>query len=170
MSKEQGSQMAEFYYGDFIQLSEDFPNLFCRSSFLAIYSFFEHEMLSLCRRDAGWKKRNAPAGTVVDEAKVKYLDDAVKYWAKAGVDATGRPEWTEIENLRDVRNQIAHEDGRRDGTERSKRVDAYVKARTDAGKPGITFKTESLVVGIEFCQESLQTIQDFFEGFIRSLP
>lgn len=82
--------------------------------------------------------------------------------------------------MSDVRNQIAHDIGRRHKSskriaksklsDRSDRVDRYVKLRRRKKKPGLTFKGDVLVLDSDFCVEIIKLMCELFDELVRRLP
>ena len=85
-------------------------------------------------------------------------------------------EWEFLDEVREVRNLIVHDNGRRhavDGMKqqkRSKRVEDFISARTKAGKTDLSFDRDELVVTPEFCLELSQVCNTFLQLMIERIP
>lgn len=177
-SAEASSELAEWYSESDDEVAEVFPRIFFQATFLSIWSAFEYEMVDLCRRDLRHESEADDPTTGERAEKIVYLRDVDKYWKDRKV--TYPRGWGEIKVLSDVRNQIAHDIGRRHKSskriaksklsDRSDRVDRYVKLRRRKKKPGLTFKGDVLVLDSDFCVEIIKLMCELFDELVRRLP
>lgn len=89
---------------------EYFPSLLRRSALLTVWGYFEHELDKLCSLYKS--ERRFILG--VSDIEGKGIDRSTKYLAKvAGLNVHHNTEdWREINRIRELRNKIAHQDGR----------------------------------------------------------
>lgn len=90
--------------------SEYFPSLQRRSALLTIYAIFENELDTLCKLYESEQSYKIP----YSEVRGKGIDHSTNYLKKVVGINTHRdsPEWDEIQNIRKIRNLIAHQDGK----------------------------------------------------------
>ena len=176
------SQLAEWYGEGDWYMSEVFPRLFFQSALTLVWSHFEHEMVEACRTDILHESASLDDGEKKAD-KCRKLEHVEKHLIDRGVPLL--PTWTELYgNIRDVRNQIVHDNGRRYGAgpggpdddaaiatmKRSKRVDKYVEDRLAVGKDGLSFESDQLVVTTEFCRDVADMCEELVAYVIEKMP
>ncbi len=181
-SEAERSQLAEWYGEGVWYISEVFPRLFAQSALTMVWSHFEHEMVKTCRTDILHETESLDEGEK-NAGKIKTLAHVEGHLNLRGVPLL--PTWTELNgNIREVRNQIVHDNGRRygDGSggtddvsaiatmKRSKRVDKYVEERLAAGKFGLSFESDQLVVTTALCREVADMCEELVAHVIKKMP
>lgn len=181
-SEQERASIVDWYGKEIWNIAEIFPRHFWQSSLVTIWSHFEHEIVDLCRMDIVHEAEDIDTGTKRAD-KCKTLEDVRKYLDKRKVQLNSN--WSELEKINKVRNQIVHDGGRRyiagpegypddeDGIktlERSKAVDAYVAKREQAGKTGLSFESEELVVTAEFCRELAELCHVVADDTVSRMP
>ncbi|WLD13301.1 hypothetical protein [Planctellipticum variicoloris] len=183
LSEAERSQLGEWYDEGFLYVSEVFPSLFGQNALTMVWSHFEHEMVEACRTDIIHETESLEVGEK-NADKCNTLELVHKHLKDRGVQLL--PIWSELhENIREVRNQIVHDNGRRyvaglDGgpddmtgiktAKRSKQVDEYVASRIAAGKSGLSFDGDQLVVTTTFCREIAEMCEVLVAHVIEKMP
>lgn len=173
--------LGEWYAEGFTDIGETFPRIFWRNSLVSLWSQFEHEMVGLCRLDFDHEPSGAWKKFKISD-KIRYFADAVKHLESRQVAIPASV--TELTEIGRVRNQIAHDEGKRfiafPGEEpdekevatykRSKQVDEYVESRINAGRSGLSFDSDVLMVTPDFCREVADLCQEFFSESLEKMP
>ena len=109
----------EWYLDDFWQLNEVFPAMLFNSSMVAIYSYFEHTLLDLCRL----LERDRPLGRLSDYAKDTGIVLARKYLVNTqGIAFPDRTDWQRVHQYRKTRDFIVHNNAAINGTPKGEAV------------------------------------------------
>ena len=89
---------------------EHFPSLQRRSAFLTVWGYFEHELDKLCALCKAEKRFRLD----LSDMNGKGIDRSTAYLEKvAGISMRcDSQEWKQIKTIRELRNKIAHQDGR----------------------------------------------------------
>lgn len=180
-SADKQEYLADWYSHDYDMLFETFPRMLQGTTFVAIWSQFEHAVLRLCRSDI---QDESPIGDETWRERIRRIknpEEMQGYFESRTIKMP--PEWAELLRIYHVRNQIAHENGRRldpdyhdpkqankGPQKRSKEVDDYVTWRNSIGKTGLSFEDDTLVVAPEFCREVATLCEDCFTALVNAVP
>ena len=167
----------EMYGSRISEINHDIPQMMWYGVFVSLMSYYEQQMLYLARLHRFRNLRNLvsslPSWLLDNLDSIKYTEHAVKYWKSVGFELPKKgPQWKEIQIYQKLRNQIVHEGGEQDDTQRSIDISEYIMKRTKnslslGSKFGIG---QSLVMTPDFCRESIETIRFFFNSFVADLP
>lgn len=145
-----------------IALEQIFPALNNVATFIAIYSFLEHQLVELCtflqrRRKLGISVNDLYGGGI--EQCRKYLEKGYGYRFPSQT-----KEWQEIKNLQRVRNLLVHRGGvvERNG-------DAEVKKYL-ARKKTAKVNGNEIVLTDRFCLDAIETVRAFLTSVAAMLP
>lgn len=149
-------------------LLEVFPALFSSATFVTIFSFFEHEMFSLCKRLQ--KIREYAAS--FRESEGRGIDQAAAYLEKVcGLQKTKLIKtWKEVKRLQEIRNVIVHRRGelREEGApdDDDGEIRKYLNGRTD-----ITIDPDNtLLLTKEFCFHVTGVVREYLLELIAKVP
>lgn len=98
--------------------NEYFPNIHRKSALITLYSFLEVKLLKLCeelkrKKSLATDVKKDRSNSIIGHAANYIIDDAQVNWDKsAGV-------WTDIDNIKALRNRIVHHDGDVDETKQT---------------------------------------------------
>jgi len=89
---------------------KDFPSYFNESSFLIVYSFLEANLARICKLARLDINTYNPKAPIITLPKSSYLQDSKKYLVTdCGLSLKSKENvWRKLDNLRDFRNFIAH--------------------------------------------------------------
>jgi hypothetical protein len=143
---------------------EHFPSLHRRSALLTVWGYFEHELDKLCFL---YKTKKRFMMDLTDIGG-KGIDRSTKYLEKvAGLDVHyNSREWQEIKKIREIRNKIAHQDGRlvtKKGTPTSELI-LYVEQSEFLKKDG-----DVVVLKDGFLKYVVDTFRAYFERIGESI-
>lgn len=149
-----------------------FPTTLLHGTLCSIFSYGEIKMRALCQSDA---RMRGLVRTTRDEREVEEAlrekDGVKKYWTRVGLKHANTPEWTEIMNVRDVRNQIMHVGEFREETDRWERIEAYEKKRYKTGVNGFGLMWGTTICfGSEYCEEVIDLFHRFLSMQLQAIP
>ena len=138
-----------------------FPNLLRSSFFLAVYGLLEN---SLRKRCLCIEEKTNPPVLLEDIAGKGYIDRYRKYLEKlGGVDVGGIDEWDKLAMYGELRNRVAHHQGRL-----NLRNTVLVKFIEDT--PSLDADGDEIIFKKGFCEEAIKTIRVFFQSLDSQLP
>ncbi len=149
-------------------LLEVFPAMFSSATFVSIFSFFEHEMFSLCKRLQ--RIRNYTA--TYRESDGKGIDQAAAYLEKVCglTKVKSIRTWEEVKRLQEIRNVIVHRRGefREEGApdDEDGEIRKYVEKRTDIKIDA----DNTLLVTKEFCFHVTGVVRQYLLDLIAKMP
>lgn len=140
-----------------------FPNLQRRSALITLYSFFEHELDKLCER---LRKHENLKVKVTDMADTS-VKRSVTYLGKVvGVDGNQQSHiWSEIQDIRQIRNLVVHSDGRLfdDAGTKKKKEDAII------AKTPLLDGMDEVLLKEGYLAYVLKTIDQYFKLIEKSI-
>jgi hypothetical protein len=164
LSYEEREKYYEWHSDDHWRLSKAFPNITAASLFVTNYSFLEFQLLLTC---------NSLQSTQDFPIKLSDLRGEgiflAKNYLKKVVGLSDFPDqtaqWNEICQYNRIRNFIIHNNSRLNDSEGANAIKLYIK-----NKPSITLDTlDRFQIPIEFIIEEIDTIEIFFQDFLKSL-
>lgn len=149
-----------------VQELEDFANILFKSFIVSVYSYLESSLLERCR---GVEQKHNYRLSVKDLSG-QGIQQAMSYLLKVhqlGYSLGTSKEWGQIQNLRILRNCIAHNGGRLDlGTDQIQKVRNYVSAEPLLN---IDNNTDEIVVSREYCEKALLIVTEFLYAIDKAL-
>jgi len=107
---EEKSRLEDMYYENLYNMDMEIRSRFRQSLIIQLFSFMEVHLYKQCELH---KKRNHKEYSVKDLNGNSDLDKVAKYIKySAGIDIKALPHWRFIDNLRKLRNNIVHKEGR----------------------------------------------------------
>lgn len=157
-------EAGEMYAEDAHDLTREFPALANGALFVAIYSFLEYEMTSLC----GKLQREKKYGLKVGDLRDKGITASKVYLTKVcGIEfPSGSKEWQAIKNCQRVRNVIVHNRGRieKDNSEHDKARE-FLKREHSA----TIDDNDNVQITADFCLSFIETVKQFFVQLIDAI-
>ena len=144
------------------------PRYTTYSAIILVWSFIETQLIQ-CAERVG-REKNTIFG--VRDLKYRPLEAASRFLERAaGVRIQDDPDWQYLDDMRVLRNIIAHRHGRRgdlpkDQMKFDRLLKVYPKPKLSIDSTGLE---PELVVSIEFCKEFVQKSEDFFKRLFISL-
>jgi hypothetical protein len=168
MSPEQFEEYCEFCSEEYWQLGEVFPELMRTSTFVALVSKIEHDLVSLCgliqrNRKINVKFKKLGGATTLESVRA-YIKDHTT------IDIGVQRKWKTLDTLNTVRNAIVHNDGCISVYKRD-RVKSY--ARRNRGILRLTSKREfpknKVVLNEGFLEHVLDIMASYFEATYKKM-
>lgn len=159
-----------WYYDQVADLKNTFPSMCYRTTFVAVYSRLEHELVSWCHKLQSIQKHEL---SVEDLGGRNTIDRCRTYMVKvARIKFPDKsPEWQEITTkLQRIRNKIVHERGQllkrgQSDTEETKEIRKYIKA-----KGGNASTLGSIQLTEKFCLHSVDVVRRFIKTLADVTP
>lgn len=164
MSEYQKSEYMEWVSDDAFRLADQFPSMVRKTSFVFLYGLFEHTLLNLCRhvKKYGKFKEKVTGGSDKGITAAKVF---LKTVAKVKFPDQSR-EWNDITMMAEIRNLLAHRQGRVKG-DPSKALLAYMKKQK--GLIELTGANE-IKFNEGYCQNAIEVIRTFFAALLKQIP
>lgn len=149
-------------------LAEVYPAMFSATTFVSIFSYFEHEMVSFAQRlhkIRGYKVALKDMASQGIEQAAIYLDKICDIKGPKQITT-----WHEIKRLQDIRNVIVHrrgilkEKGAPDANDAA--IRQYLKDRTDI----LVDAGNTLVLTKDFCLHAIGVVRDYLLELIAKMP
>ena len=136
-----------------------FANIMRKSFLISLYSFLEYLLMQKCRSQKGDILDPSALGirgkNDVDRARI-YLTKVLHVSFPSN-----SQEWKEIQNIRMLRNCIAHNNGRCD-KDKYKKLRDYVAQNSDI----LSLSSSEIVISGEYCNRALRTVGKFIEQLL----
>ena len=160
-------QKEEFYNfcsGEYWQLTEVFPHIFRSSLFVTCYSFFEHELNELC----GYFHKHQSCPIKINDLKGDGIFRAKIYLKKVvGIEFPDQStSWEDIVDYNKIRNIIVHNNGKLDDSQKSKRIEEFIKKKSSIKLNNLKF----IKFNDNFSLEIISTIKEFLDELIKVIP
>ncbi|MEZ2354660.1 hypothetical protein [Caballeronia sp. RCC_10] len=132
-----------------------FPNLQRRSAFITLFSFYEHELDSLCQRF----KRAEKLTLSLKDVRGNGLEPATLFLEKVAQLPPQRdtPHWMEIKMIQSIRNLFVHADGRVNTQQKAEL--AYINSCNDLSLN----KRHEVIIGGNFLSHTLGIFKKHFQ-------
>lgn len=140
-----------------LQMLEHFSNILWKSCFVSLYTYLETSLMHRCQ----WQRQRI--GITIDlkdmaksglERSMLYLEKVVRIKFSRG---TSR-EWSDIQNYRQLRNCIVHNQGVLDeNVEHREKLARYLRNKSTIS---LDINNE-ILLSREFCEETIETIERF---------
>lgn len=153
------------YNDQIVELKHSFPSMCYRTTFVAIYSRLEHELVSWCHKVQSIRRYKI---SVDDLGSRNIIDRCSVYLTKvADVPFPKKtPEWQDITKLQRIRNKIVHERGNivkrgQPESEESKELRKYIKS-----KGGLVSNSGNIALSEAFCFFRLMSFVDSSKSWL----
>jgi len=169
----------DFCDQEYQRISIQFPRRLFQSLLVTIWSEFDHKM-TIYAQDWAMVIASSPEEGKKKAKGLRSFEAIKEFWTRQ---AFRYPDgWDVLDKIREVRNLIAHDNGRRHTTsglidpielkchERTRDVEAYVAERMQAGKMGLSFDGDELVVDADFCREMSEHCESFLQAMVKTMP
>lgn len=144
-------------------LANHFPSMACQTTFIATYSFFEHQLMAIAEHVQVCKGY----GIGPHDLREKGIFAAKKYLTQmCGIAFPSKePEWQDIRAYNRIRNVLVHELGKLKPGDSSKDIRAYI-----ARKPAIQIDNhEQLSLTMPFCVEAISAAHRFLNKVLDAI-
>ena len=147
------------------------PTTLINTTLISIYSYGEIKIRSSCLFDASLRgiARGADAEQKL-ERELRNIEGVKAYWKGLDLAHANTPEWTEIMNMKDIRNHLIHIGEFAEDTERWKRIEEYEKHRYREGLTGLGIVWNQLSIGSEYCEEVIGLFHRFLTMQLEAMP
>lgn len=168
-TEDEAQEIANWYAEDDMKLGDLFPSLCSASTFVAVYTFLEHELIALCEHLH--KRGRYPIG-VQELAGQDYIDKAVTYLEKfCGVEKPKKmPQWAELKVMQRIRNIIVHKRGIVREARGNDNPDEVIRSYVEKNKSLKIDGVGTIVLSKVFCLHAVDLIRAFLMGVIEKLP
>ncbi len=136
---------------DYFLYSSEYPNILRKSFLITMYSYLEHELINTCE----FKKESESLQLDINDLNGGVLERAKKYLKLIGKDISSCKSWSEINNIKAIRNCIVHSDGVLT-SEKHKHIRNYIKKRQD-----IRVEGDAIFLTADYCRHAINTFSDF---------
>lgn len=151
----------ELQYADYwSDTMDEFADTLRKSFFINLYGFWEAQLFPLCKALEPYE--NIPK---VGNARNFGPDQAKEFLGKINVPLGGGTAWCTINNYRLLRNCLAHNNGEISRCKWQKEIESFIRTK----KPALSIRGQIVVINKGFCEESLETITQFFEDLRNAL-
>lgn len=159
--EEERERFFDFYQDDHWRRSDVFPNMMHSSLFVSTYSFFEHQMMSVCDHV---QRRRGFAVSVKDVQGRGYIGQVQTYLKKvAEIEfPDGSQEWQAIKNFQTIRNAIVHRDG-----ELNQDAAVTLKSFLESNHAKLD-EYNRVHLTTEFCKAFIDAVEAFFMLLLKS--
>lgn len=165
LTKEEREDDLEYYAEELHYVKTEYRTVLRQSFVLACCSCLERDLTDFCDYIQETKKlpikfkmyRGKGAG--IKKFK-EYLEKEANF--KFPTDAT----WNEVLSIYDIRNCIAHNNGRLGyDARRDNRIQGYIKKRSNL----LSLDENAILLSKEYCEHALNTMDEFFEALFSRL-
>lgn len=162
-----GVDIEDLYHHEYyLSMYENFRNLFLKSFIMNLYTFLESSLANRCRA----VERNHTYSLSVKDLSGNGLNQYMNYLIKLhriDYSLEHSLEWVEIQNLRRLRNCIAHNGGNlTEGTDQLRQLQEYVK-----NEPLIKVGDDAnnILLSKQFCEKAILTLERFLYSIDRAI-
>lgn len=154
----------ELQYADYwSDTVDEFADILRKSFFINLYGFWESQLFPLCK-----SLKNYDDTMPSPNPKEAYPSKAVNFFERINFPTGNEPKtnWDIIyDYYRPLRNCLAHNNGEISRCGSRDTIERFISTK----KPALSIKGQIVVVNKEFCEESLETITQFFEDLRNAL-
>lgn len=159
LDQDAADEKVELYAEDFEQLSKTFPDISRRSTFLMIYSTYEHWLRVLCWRLQKIKKQEFGP----QDMKGEFFGAQLYLNRLAGIKMGEYKEWKEITALRQIRNMLVHQGGN------VRKGDAKFRELLNHTSGASLDDQDMVVLTHAFCLKSIATFRKYLSALVKDL-
>ncbi len=136
---------------EYFLYANEYPNILRKSFLITMYSYLEHELIKTCE----FKKESESLQLDINQLNGGVLERAKNYLKLIGKDISNCKSWSEINNIKAIRNCIVHSDGVLT-SEKDKHIRNYIKKRQD-----IRVEGDAIFLTTDYCRHAIITFSDF---------
>jgi ElaB/YqjD/DUF883 family membrane-anchored ribosome-binding protein len=146
------------YWSDTV---DEFADTLRKSFFMNLYGFWESQLFPLCKALKSYDYTMPSPKAVKDNIK-----NAVGFLEKIGYPIGDGKSWDTIyDNYRPLRNCLAHYNGELSRCSSKEKIESFIRTK----KPALSIRGQIIVINKGFCEESLETITQFFKDLLDAL-
>jgi hypothetical protein len=160
LTNEDNRDYRDFYAEELWYLKKDYPNILRQSFLMACYSCLEHDLFRLCDYFQKTQDLPIPEKRGIQSAR-QYLEKEAKFKSLDKL-----PSWEEILHLQDIRNCIAHNDGRLgEYKKRDDKIRKYIQKKSDLLS---LEEDDTITIRNEYCMHVLNMIEAFLDALFQA--